>query len=433
MTSVNANYTLSNSTTPFEIAAATVSVAWGNTAFTYTGSEQAPTATATGVGNDGDISLTVTGGRIDAGTGYQASASMTAANPNYTLTNTSTLFEITPAPQVITFEPVETWGVSDGNYSLTATVSSGLPVKFRTDNAALAEISDNILVPKQAGTITVTAYVDATDNNYQPAEEVSRVITLTNNSTAVTEVTVSGAEQQDDGVWVVDCDLAGTTVTITITTDDPSATVEYHDVLGKTFTVDARDAGIHTEPYTVIAPDGTPRDTSFRLEKRLAYEQVVIQRWNNTLLINNNPATNGGYTFAAYQWYRNGEAIAGATAQYYSAGNKATDVLGDALYHTALTTATGEPLRTCPAPPEAMAMENLTAYPNPLRSGDVLRLDMGMDAASLEGAEVFVYSMAGELLLRQKAAGNPVELRLNLPMGIYIVRINNRQVKILIN
>jgi hypothetical protein len=428
------NYTLTQPTgITANITAASATVEWGTTLFTYNGSVQAPAATAAGIGADGDIPLTVTGGQINAGAGYTATASMTAANPNYTLTNTSTLFEITPAPQTITFNPVATWGVSAGSYLLTATVPSGLPVKFRVDNTALAEISGSALVPKQAGTITVTAYVDATDNNYLPAADAPRVITLTNNSTVVTDVSVTGAVRQDDGVWVVDCDLAGTTVTVTVTTDDPSATVEYLGVPGKTFAVDARVAGVHTEPYTVIAPDGsTRRDTSFRLEKRLAYGQVVIQRWNNTLLINNNPATNGGYTFTAYQWYRNGEAIAGATAQHYSAGNKATDLLGDALYHAALTTATGELLRTCPAQPEAMALENLTAYPNPLHSGDVLHLDLGMDAAQLEGAEVFVYSMAGELLFRQKPAGNPVELRLNLPMGIYIVRMNNRQVKILI-
>jgi hypothetical protein len=427
-----ANYTLTNPTKAFSITAAEVAVVWGTTSFIYNGSEQIPSSTATGVGNDGNIPLTVTGGKTDAGTGYTASASMTSDNTNYTLTNTSTLFEITPAPQAITFEPVTAWKVQDGDYLLTASVSSGLPVKFRTDNTALAEISGSVLAPKQAGTITVTAYVDATDNNYLPAADAPRIITLSNNSTAVTGISVTGAEQQD-GVWVVDCNITAPAVTVKIETEDASGTVEYRGVPGKTLTVDVSRPGVYSEPYTVIAPDGTRRDTSFRLEKRLAYKQVVIQRWNNTLLINNNPATNGGYMFASYQWYRNGEAIAGATAQHYSAGNKATDLLGDAPYHAALTTATGEPLRTCPAQPAAMAQGNLTAYPNPLRSGNILHLEPGMDAASLEGAEVLVYSLTGKLLLRQKAAGNPVELRLHLPMGIYIVRINDRQAKILIN
>ena len=52
-----------------------VGVSWSNTSLTYNGSEQAPTATATGTVNSDAITVTVSGGQTDAGTGLTATAS----------------------------------------------------------------------------------------------------------------------------------------------------------------------------------------------------------------------------------------------------------------------------------------------------------------------------------------------------------------------
>ena len=52
-----------------------VGLEWGEATFTYNGSEQKPTATATGKVNNDEIGVTVTGGQINVGTGYTATAS----------------------------------------------------------------------------------------------------------------------------------------------------------------------------------------------------------------------------------------------------------------------------------------------------------------------------------------------------------------------
>ena len=44
---------------------------------------------------------------------------------------------------------------------------------------------------------------------------------------------------------------------------------------------------------------------------------LVDQRWDDVVVVNNNPENNGGYTFLTYQWYKNGQLIPGATGQYY--------------------------------------------------------------------------------------------------------------------
>lgn len=66
-------------------------VQWGAASFTYDGEEHLPTATAQGVGEDGGLSLTVSGGKTDAGD-YTAYASV--ENGNYTLKNAEHSFTI---------------------------------------------------------------------------------------------------------------------------------------------------------------------------------------------------------------------------------------------------------------------------------------------------------------------------------------------------
>ncbi len=78
----------------FEITPAPLTVVWGSTNFIYNSSEQAPTATAAGVGTDGQISLNITGAIRNAGLGTAVAMS---ANSNYEVkTNGTTAFTVDP-------------------------------------------------------------------------------------------------------------------------------------------------------------------------------------------------------------------------------------------------------------------------------------------------------------------------------------------------
>jgi len=63
------------------------------------------------------------------------------------------------------------------------------------------------------------------------------------------------------------------------------------------------------------------------IERPVNFDSVKVQKWNNTILINNNSITNGGYNFTDYQWFRNNEALKGETLQFYSAGPSINDTL----------------------------------------------------------------------------------------------------------
>ncbi|MBO7144235.1 MAG: leucine-rich repeat protein, partial [Salinivirgaceae bacterium] len=86
----NANYKLpAAATSTFSIAAKEVGLEWSNTAFTYNGSAQAPTATATSLVEGDECLVTVGGAQTNAGSNYTATASA-LSNANYTLPATAT-------------------------------------------------------------------------------------------------------------------------------------------------------------------------------------------------------------------------------------------------------------------------------------------------------------------------------------------------------
>jgi hypothetical protein len=82
---------------------------------------------------------------------------------------------------------------------------------------------------------------------------------------------------------------------------------------------------------------------------------VIAQRWNDVLAIRNSDY-NGGYQFDSVQWYVNGQAIEGATAFNYFAGEGQTLQFGQE-YSALLTRPDGVKLFTCVFVPTAVAAD----------------------------------------------------------------------------
>lgn len=80
---------------------------------------------------------------------------------------------------------------------------------------------------------------------------------------------------------------------------------------------------------------------------------VMVQKWNDVLALLNREHNCGGFEYEAYQWYRNGEKIDGATASYlYIGGEGERFEPGDE--YTVLLTRVGDTagIMTCPFVPE---------------------------------------------------------------------------------
>jgi hypothetical protein len=73
---------------------------------------------------------------------------------------------------------------------------------------------------------------------------------------------------------------------------------------------------------------------------------IMEQKWDDVIALLNS-YFNGGYEFAAYQWYKNGGLMPGETRSYIYVGEGNSLVVGD-LYWVDITRADGSNMRSCP-------------------------------------------------------------------------------------
>ena len=121
----------------------------------------------------------------------------------------------------------------------------------------------------------------------------------------------------------------------------------------------------------------------------------MMQRWDDVVVINNNPATNGGHTFVSYQWYKNGELIEGAIYPnyqekgglngYYSIEVTSLNEDGTVMTYT-----------TC----EQYFAGNsaVKVYPVPANVQQVVTIELNIPVEDLEGATLDIYNVTGALV-----------------------------------
>ena len=148
-----------------------VGIEWGNTSLGYNGSAQVPTATATNVVNNDDVSVTVTGAQTDVGTGYTATATgitgAKASNYVFPSSTITTTFSIGPG----TFTPtvsIDGWiyGGTSNSPSVSGNTSGGDVTYSYT---VKGEDNYSTDVPTNAGEYTVKVTI-AAKGNYASVE-----------------------------------------------------------------------------------------------------------------------------------------------------------------------------------------------------------------------------------------------------------------------
>ncbi|MDR0833390.1 MAG: leucine-rich repeat protein [Candidatus Symbiothrix sp.] len=157
--------------------------------------------------------------------------------------------------------------------------------------------------------------------------------------------------------------------------------------------------------------------------KQSCLPNLVVQVWDDVLSVINDPARNGGHTFVAYQWQRNGVDMAGETSGnlYFATGKDY-----DADYSVRLTTQNGQQFQSCPV---KLGNGTLKSYPNPT-SGTVT-----VENASIQaGDKIEIYNINGQLVQQFSAAEKQTTLDLStLKRGTYILKVNGKQVKVIKN
>lgn len=115
-------------------------------------------------------------------------------------------------------------------------------------------------------------------------------------------------------------------------------------------------------------------------------------RWDDVVIINTNPETNGGHTFVAFQWYRNGELIPGATYKNYQ------EVGGlNGYYSVELTEidANGNLVTYVTCEQAFASLAAVKVYPVPAKVQQEITLELDLTAEELEGATLDIYNALG--------------------------------------
>ena len=126
----------------------------------------------------------------------------------------------------------------------------------------------------------------------------------------------------------------------------------------------------------------------FDLEFDVQYRSSIIeQKWNDVLALLNT-RYNGGYTFSAYQWYKDGLPIEGATKSYLY-----QELDMDAQYSVELTRPDGVVMHTCPFQPTL----HTDIYPFPTLSQPMQKIRVRQSEEENTITGVKIYTMLGEL------------------------------------
>ncbi len=363
--------------------------------------------------------------QTDAGT-YTVKAFINGGK-NYqddTLTGTLT---IEKAAQEITFASLSTLLLEEASdFQLTAQSNSGLPVTytFTAENTPpAAEVSSEGKVTLiHSGKIIITAHQEGNEN-YLPADSVSRTLTIESQSADIDEIIIDGKtfKQPDSTIYYrEDCGFIKDQISVAIHTEFGARVTPARE-----FMIATPKPGIYKKEVTVTSQNRQRKRTyRITIERPFAFEDIVIQKFNNTLLVNNNPKNNGGYRFVKYQWYKNGQPV--SREQVYSVGDESTDLLDEeATYSVVVTTEEGDKIHTCPTKISFDRRIGIEVYPNPVARQSGLQLKVKYPGSHFPGAIARLYSLKGRQILtfRMKEKLEKMKLPVKVTTGVYILVI----------
>ena len=144
---------------------------------------------------------------------------------------------------------------------------------------------------------------------------------------------------------------------------------------------------------------------------------VMRKRWNDVVAVVTYDY-NGGYNFVAFQWYRNGEMIPGATHSYINE----TLVVGTE-YSVFLTEDNGTKLMSCPllidgaVGVDILEQVDIFLYPTLLIGGQNAK------CKASEAATIYLYDMMGNLISEFNVEVGESELEMPYVAGAYMAKI----------
>ena len=170
---------------------------------------------------------------------------------------------------------------------------------------------------------------------------------------------------------------------------------------------------------TITSVDGDKiQKYTLEVEKPFS-KDIFVQRWADVLAVNNNSATNGGYTFTDnYQWYRNGALISGATKGYI----QELGGLNRSVDYTAVLTSQYGTIKTCPAEILNTTIK-AAVYPNPVQRGQTVRVETGIGEDGDATAVMQLFDVRGNIIAKQTLNDPVAEIAMPDMPGQYILQV----------
>ena len=140
----------------------------------------------------------------------------------------------------------------------------------------------------------------------------------------------------------------------------------------------------------------------------------IVAKFDDVVLCNN--ASN---RFAAYQWFKDGVKLEGATKQFYWDKDRFSGA-----YSVQVTTTDGKVLMSCPKTIVKSKVKSIFAYPNPLKVNQTFTVDAAsLSEAELLNAVITIYNLQGAKVFELKRIESLNKLDLHIPTGIYVGRL----------
>ena len=348
---------------------------------------------------------------------------VTAEDNNYTQTYTITIYRQSNDANLATLTVSE--GTLDPVFN-PATLSYNVIVSHSISSLIIAATAAH---PNATVSGTGTKSLEVGDNIFEiivTAEDITYTQTYTVNvhrksndatlaSLTVSEGTISPAFHPATLIYNVNIGYDITSFIIEATTTNPNATITGTGI--KMFNI-----GHNRYELVVTAEDNNYRQT-YIVNVMVPLCGAILQVWDDVLTIVSLPENNGGYSIIGYQWYKNGAKMVGQTRASIRIAP------GDGgVYHAILTDELQNEYRTCDYA-FSVPLNSLIAYPNPANSKITIK-----EEHIKSGDIIEVYAMNGSIVGRFHANGKETTIDISrYAQGIYLVRVNRKEIKIVKN
>lgn len=191
---------------------------------------------------------------------------------------------------------------------------------------------------------------------------------------------------------------AGWNDTVMSIATDNIYTIPYHDIRAGIYKVD------------LIALFHQEEVAHYNFHLTYLYPNTIFEQRYNDLIVLLTADYNGGYDFATFQWYKDGQPIWGETHSYL---NQSLSFHSE--YSVLLTDSTGLTLMSCPIIPENKA--EYLVYPTIVNKGETIT------CATLEECELYLYDYSGNRIHQELTQKGETLISSPCVSGIYMLRM----------